>query len=53
MRVSDWGANPIRRFDPESEKFDPFPPHDPYPGAQQLARRKGEVWGKLFVLKPE
>jgi streptogramin lyase len=57
--VSDWGANPILRFDPRTEKFQSFPLPDQYASVRQLAGRKGEVWGaesaadKIFVLKPE
>jgi len=57
--LSDWGANAILRFDPNTEKFAAFPLSDPYANVRQLAGRKGEVWGaesgadKLFVLKAE
>jgi streptogramin lyase len=57
--VSDWGTNAILRFDPKTEKFEPFPLDDRYAGVRQLAGRKGKVWGaesgadKLFVLKAE
>jgi virginiamycin B lyase len=43
--VSDWGANAILRFDPKTEKFEPFSLPDRYAGVRQLAGRKGEVWG--------
>ena len=57
--LSDWGANAILRFDPNTEKFESFPLSDPSANVRQLAGRKGEVWGaessadKLFVLKAE
>jgi virginiamycin B lyase len=57
--VSDWGANAILRFDPNTEKFESFPLPDRDARVRQLAGRRGEVWGaesgadKLFVLKTE
>ncbi|HJY50135.1 MAG TPA: hypothetical protein VJ349_16100 [Stellaceae bacterium] len=57
--VSDWGANAILRFDPNTEKFESFPLPDRDASVRQLAGRRGEVWGaesgadKLFVLKTE
>jgi virginiamycin B lyase len=57
--VSDWGANAILRFDPNTEIFESFPLPDRDASVRQLAGRRGEVWGaesgadKLFVLKTE
>jgi virginiamycin B lyase len=57
--VSDWGANAILRFDPDTATFASFPLPDHYAGVRQLAGRKGELWGaesgadKIFVLKAE
>jgi virginiamycin B lyase len=57
--VSDWGANAILLFDPNTENFDSFPLPDPYASVRQLAGGKGEIWGaepaadKLFVIKGE
>jgi hypothetical protein len=35
--VSDWGANAILRFDPKTEKFEPFPLPDRYARVRRLA----------------
>jgi virginiamycin B lyase len=57
--VSDWGANAILRFDPDTATFASFPLPDHYAAVRQLAGRKGEAWGaesgadKIFVLKAE
>ena len=57
--VSDWGANAILRFDPQTERFESFPLPDNYASVRQLAGRKGKVWGaesaadKLFMINSE
>jgi virginiamycin B lyase len=57
--LSDWGANAILRFDPQTEKFQSLPLPDRYAGVRQLAGRKGEVWGadpaptSSFVLRSQ
>ncbi len=55
--MSDFGANAVLRFDPESEQFQSFPlPDDPANVRQRLGR-PGEVWGaesaadKLIVVR--
>jgi virginiamycin B lyase len=43
--LTDFGANAIVRFDPETEAFDSFPlPSNPGE-VRQLLGREGEVWG--------
>jgi hypothetical protein len=51
--VSDWGANAILRFDPNTGKFESFPLPDRYANVRQLAGGKGEVWGGRFVWSTE
>ena len=43
--VSDFGANAILSFDPESEAFEGFPSDKPDAAVRQLNGRAGEVWG--------
>ncbi|MBM3546892.1 MAG: hypothetical protein FJX54_08060 [Alphaproteobacteria bacterium] len=42
--VSDWGANAMVRFDPETETFHTFPIPEPNTNVRQILGRKGEVW---------
>ena len=43
--LTDFGANAIVRFDPETESFRSFPLPDPDAAVRQLLGRPGEVWG--------
>ena len=43
--VTDFGANAILSFDPESEVFESFPSDKPDAAVRQLNGRAGEVWG--------
>ena len=43
--VTDFGANAILSFDPESEAFESFPSDKPDAAVRQLNGRAGEVWG--------
>ena len=43
--LTDFSANAIVRFDPETEKFTPFASHKPGANVRQLNGRPGEVWG--------
>jgi virginiamycin B lyase len=42
--VADWGANAMVRFDPGSEKFEPFPLPREGANVRQILGRPGEVW---------
>ena len=42
--VSDWGANAMLRFDPETETFQTFANREPNANVRQILGRKGEVW---------
>ena len=42
--VSDFGANAVLRFDPESETFTSFPSARKGAQVRQLLGRPGEVW---------
>jgi virginiamycin B lyase len=55
--LSDFGANSLVRFDPETEQFTSYPlPSDPGE-VRQILGRPGEVWGaesaadKLVVIR--
>ena len=43
--VSDFGANALVRFDPETESFRAFPLPSRGARIRQILGRKGEVWG--------
>ena len=43
--VTDFGANAILSFDPESQVFESFPSDKPDAAVRQLNGRAGEVWG--------
>jgi virginiamycin B lyase len=43
--VSDFAANAILRFDPDTATFESFPSDRPDAAVRQMAGRKGEVWG--------
>ena len=43
--LTDFGANAIVLFDPETETFTSFPSDRPNANVRQLAGRPGEVWG--------
>jgi virginiamycin B lyase len=56
--LSDFGANALVRFDPDTEEFTPYPlPSNPGE-VRQVHGRPGEVWGaesaadKLVVVRP-
>jgi virginiamycin B lyase len=55
--LSDFGANTLVRFDPESEVFELFPLPSPAANVRQILGRTGEVWGaesgtdKLVVIR--
>jgi virginiamycin B lyase len=42
--VSDFGANAVLRFDPETEKFDSWSFPREAAGIRQILGRPGEVW---------
>jgi virginiamycin B lyase len=42
--VSDWGANTLVRFDPQTERFDAFPLVGSPGNVRQILGRPGEVW---------
>jgi virginiamycin B lyase len=42
--VADWGGNAMVRFDPGSEKFEPFPLPREGANVRQILGRPGEVW---------
>ena len=43
--VSDFGANAILKFDPETEAFESFPSDRPGAAVRQMLGRPGEMWG--------
>ena len=43
--VSDFAANAILKFDPETEKFESFPSDRPNAAVRQMLGRPGELWG--------
>src|SRR5512133_497851 len=43
--LTDFGANALVRFDPESERFTRFPGDRRSANVRQVLGRKGEVWG--------
>ena len=43
--VSDFSANAILRFDPETEKFESFPSTRTNANVRQMAGRPGDAWG--------
>ncbi|HEU0222912.1 MAG TPA: hypothetical protein VFR34_11975, partial [Paracoccaceae bacterium] len=43
--LTDFAANAIVLFDPESERFTPFPSDREGANVRHLAGRPGEVWG--------
>ncbi len=43
--VSDFGANAVLKFDPETKSFASFPSDKPDAAVRQLNGRPGEVWG--------
>ena len=43
--LSDFGANTILKFDPESESFESFALFGSPANVRQLFGREGEVWG--------
>ena len=45
--VTDFGANALVRFDPETATFESFPHPRPDAAVRQLLGRPGEVWGAL------
>ena len=45
VRLSDFGANALVRFDPASERFDSFPLPTADGRVRQLLGRPGELWG--------
>jgi virginiamycin B lyase len=55
--ISDFGSDSIVRFDPRTERFDPFALPSSGASVRQLLGRRGEVWGaesgtdKLVVLR--
>ncbi len=57
MWLTDFVANAILRFDPESEKFESFPSNKRGASVRQLQGRPGEIWGaesgtdRLVVVK--
>jgi virginiamycin B lyase len=42
--LSDFGANALVRFDPETETFESFPLPDSPGNVRQLLGRPGELW---------
>ena len=42
--MSDWGANAMVRFDPETETFEVFPSDRRRANVRQILGRPGEVW---------
>jgi virginiamycin B lyase len=57
--LSDFGANALVRFDPDTETFLGLPLPDPDAAVRQMLGRPGEVWGaesgadKLVVVRTE
>jgi virginiamycin B lyase len=43
--LSDFGANALVRFDPETQAFEPFPLPDSPGEVRQILGREGEIWG--------
>ncbi len=42
--LSDWSANALVRFDPQTERFDVLPLPSPHTNVRQMMGRPGEVW---------
>jgi virginiamycin B lyase len=42
--LTEWTANAVVRFDPDTEKFESFPSDRPNANVRQLLGRKGEAW---------
>ena len=42
--LSEWSANAIVRFDPETERFDVYPSDRRGANVRQMLGRPGEVW---------
>jgi virginiamycin B lyase len=57
--LSDFTANAIVYFDPDTEKFESFASTRPHANVRQLLGRPGEVWGaesgldRLVVVRGE
>ena len=55
--LSDFSANAIVRFDPQTERFESFPGSAPGAAVRQMLGRPGEAWGaesgtdKLVVIR--
>ena len=47
--VSDFAANAILKFDPETSTFESFPSDQPDAAVRQMLGRPGEVWGRCGV----
>ena len=45
VKLSDFLANAILRFNPETEKFESFPSNKRGASVRQLLGRPGEIWG--------
>jgi virginiamycin B lyase len=43
--LSDFSANALLRFDPQSERFTAFPSDHANANVRQLLGRPGKVWG--------
>ena len=43
--LTEWSSNAILRFDPETEKFQPFPSDRSNAQVRQMLGRAGEAWG--------
>jgi virginiamycin B lyase len=43
--LTDFGANAIVRFHPDTERFDSFPSDRPNANVRQMLGRRGEAWG--------
>jgi len=43
--LSDFGANSLVRFDPETESFTTFELPSPQAAVRQILGRPGEIWG--------
>lgn len=56
--LTDFAANAIVRFDPETGRFESFPGSKPNAAVRQMLGRKGEAWGaesgtdRLVMVKP-
>ena len=44
VRLSEWSANAIVRFDPLTGSFESFPSDRPKSDVRQMLGRKNEVW---------